>query len=82
MHSITTRVPFSKTLLRIKTSQKHNNSTNLEFNWCGCIPLGILGISYGSCQKIIGEHLNMKKLCSYFAPRNLTDQQRETRLSI
>ncbi|UYV74930.1 hypothetical protein LAZ67_12001827 [Cordylochernes scorpioides] len=28
---------------------------------------------YGSCQKIIGEHLNMKKLC---------DQQGETRLSI
>ncbi|UYV61726.1 hypothetical protein LAZ67_1006170 [Cordylochernes scorpioides] len=30
-----------QTLLRIKTSQKHNNSTNLEFNWCGCIPLGV-----------------------------------------
>ncbi|UYV67610.1 hypothetical protein LAZ67_5001362 [Cordylochernes scorpioides] len=37
---------------------------------------------YGSCHKIIGEHLNMKKLCGYFVPRNLTDQQRETRLSI
>ncbi|UYV72152.1 hypothetical protein LAZ67_9001968 [Cordylochernes scorpioides] len=41
MHCITIRVPFSKTLLRIKTSQKHNNSTNLEVNWCGCIPLGV-----------------------------------------
>ncbi|UYV84547.1 hypothetical protein LAZ67_X002588 [Cordylochernes scorpioides] len=42
----------------------------------------ILGISYGSCQKIIGEHLNMKKLCGYFVPRILTDQQKESRLSI
>ncbi|UYV82223.1 hypothetical protein LAZ67_21001375 [Cordylochernes scorpioides] len=28
----------------------------------------ILGISYGSCQKNIGKHLNMKKLCGYFVP--------------
>ncbi|UYV76599.1 hypothetical protein LAZ67_14001412 [Cordylochernes scorpioides] len=42
----------------------------------------ILVISYGSCQKIIGEYLNMKKLCDYFVPRNLTDKQRESRLSI
>ncbi|UYV83640.1 hypothetical protein LAZ67_23001851 [Cordylochernes scorpioides] len=32
---------WQMTLLRIKTSQKHNNSTNLEVNWCGCIPLGV-----------------------------------------
>ncbi|UYV84033.1 hypothetical protein LAZ67_X000917 [Cordylochernes scorpioides] len=44
LHCITTRVPLSKTLLRIKTSQKHNNSTNLEFNWCGCISLGGLRV--------------------------------------
>ncbi|UYV75698.1 hypothetical protein LAZ67_13001047 [Cordylochernes scorpioides] len=42
----------------------------------------ILGISYGSCQKIIGGHSNMKKRCGYFVPRNLTDQQKETILSI
>ncbi|UYV72789.1 hypothetical protein LAZ67_10000736 [Cordylochernes scorpioides] len=42
----------------------------------------MLGIWYDSCPNIIGEHLNMKKLCAYFVSRNLTDQQRETRLSI
>ncbi|UYV74766.1 hypothetical protein LAZ67_12000886 [Cordylochernes scorpioides] len=30
----------------------------------------ILGISYGSCQKIIGEHLNMKKLCVLIETEN------------
>ncbi|UYV67920.1 hypothetical protein LAZ67_5002503 [Cordylochernes scorpioides] len=37
---------------------------------------------HGYCKKEFGEHLNMKKLCGYFGPRNLTDRQRETRLSI
>ncbi|UYV83491.1 hypothetical protein LAZ67_23001181 [Cordylochernes scorpioides] len=36
----------------------------------------------GQLKKIVGEHLNMKKLCGYFVPRNLTDQQRKNRLSI
>jgi len=40
------------------------------------------GISVGSCDAILTDDLHMKRVCTTFVPRLLTDDQREQRQTI
>jgi len=39
-----------------------------------------LGISKDSVSTIINQELGKRKICSYFVPHSLTDEQNETRM--
>jgi histone-lysine N-methyltransferase SETMAR len=41
-----------------------------------------LGISYGTCQAILTEDLNMRRVSAKFVPRVLITEQKEHRLSV
>ena len=43
---------------------------------------GDCGISVGSCDAILTDDLHMKRVCTKFVPRLLTDDQREQRQTI
>jgi hypothetical protein len=38
---------------------------------------GILGLSYGTCQQILMEDLNMERISTKFVPWLLTDKQKQ-----
>ena len=41
-----------------------------------------VGIGYGSCQRILTEHLNMRRTAAKFVPRVLTHDQKDSRVAI
>ena len=41
-----------------------------------------VGIGYGSCQRILTEQLNMHRIAAKFVPRVLTQDQKESRVTI
>jgi len=41
-----------------------------------------VGIGYGSCQRILTEHLNMYQIAAMFVPRVLTQDQKDSRVAI
>jgi [histone H3]-lysine36 N-dimethyltransferase SETMAR len=42
----------------------------------------IVGISYGTCQAILTENLNMQRVCQHIVPKMLTLDQRDERMRI
>ena len=41
-----------------------------------------VGIGYGSCQRILTEQLNMRRIAAKFVPRVLTQDQKDSREAI
>jgi hypothetical protein len=37
-----------------------------------------MGLSYGTCQRILSDKLNMRQIAAKFTPRPLTDHQKHT----
>jgi hypothetical protein len=42
----------------------------------------IVGLSYGTCQSILSDELNIRKIAANFVPRLLTDDQKQHCLEI
>jgi hypothetical protein len=42
----------------------------------------ILVLSYGTCQHILSDELNMRRIAAKFVPRLLTDDQKQHRLEV
>jgi hypothetical protein len=42
----------------------------------------ILVLSYGTCQRILSDELNMRRIAAKFVPRLLTDDQKQHRLVV
>ena len=42
----------------------------------------ITGLSWSSCQRILTEDLNMKRVSAKFVPRFLTEDQKNNRLNV
>jgi hypothetical protein len=43
---------------------------------------GAVGISYGVCQEILTENLNMRHIAAKFVPRFLTNDQKQQRVNV
>jgi hypothetical protein len=43
---------------------------------------GTVGISYGVCQVILTENLNMRRIALKFVPRLFTDDQKQQRIDV
>jgi predicted transcriptional regulator len=43
---------------------------------------GRLGLSYGTCQRILTEDLNMRRISAKFVPRLLTEEQKQRRVFV
>ncbi|PNF32071.1 hypothetical protein B7P43_G05722 [Cryptotermes secundus] len=41
-----------------------------------------LGLSYGTCQRILSEELNMRRIAAKFVPRLLQNEQKQHRLEV
>jgi len=42
----------------------------------------IVGLSYGTCQRILSDELNMRHIAVKFVPRLLSSDQKEYRISV
>src|SRR5215469_6958247 len=62
-------------IAKVRTIVRNNRRLTVRETADNC------GISVGSCDAILTDDLHMKRVCSKFVPRLLTDDQREQRQS-
>ena len=42
----------------------------------------IVGLSYGACQRILSDELNIRRIAAKFVPRVLSSDRKEYRISV